>query len=108
MLPFPPSIPLHEDCYIARWFLEKFHPPPHHYGQKCQCFYSNPPHLKKKRRLFRSHFDMSNVMSKEAALDHWFEPLEEDPKQYIPPGVEIRAGDLTEWRGVDATVTVWR
>ena len=51
---------------------------------------------------------MSNVMSKEAALDHWFEPLEEYPKQYVPPGVEIRAGDLTEWRGVDANVTVWR
>ena len=45
MLPFPPSTPMHQDCYIARWFLEKFHPPPHHYGQRCQCFYSNPPHL---------------------------------------------------------------
>ena len=38
MLPFPPSPPLHQDCYIARWFLKKFHPPSHHYGQKCQCF----------------------------------------------------------------------
>ena len=45
LLPFPPSTPLHQDCYIARWFLEKFHPPPHHYGQRCQCFYSNPPHI---------------------------------------------------------------
>ena len=26
MLPFPPSSPMHQDCYIARWFLEKFHP----------------------------------------------------------------------------------
>ena len=38
MLPFPPSPPLHQDCYIARWFLKKCHPPSHHYGQKCQCF----------------------------------------------------------------------
>ena len=43
-------------------------------------------------------------MSREAALDQWFEPLEEDPKQYIPPGVDIRARDLTEWQGVDAIV----
>ena len=43
-------------------------------------------------------------MSREAALDQWFEPLEEDPKQNIPPGVDIRAGDLTEWQGVDAIV----
>ena len=27
------------------------------------------------------------------SLDQYFEPLEEFPKQYIPPGVEIRAGD---------------
>ena len=27
LFPFPPSTPLHQDCYIARWFLEKFHPP---------------------------------------------------------------------------------
>ena len=45
MLPFPPSTPLHQDCYIARWFLERFRPPPHHYGQTCQCFYDNPPHI---------------------------------------------------------------
>ena len=29
MLPFPPSSPLHQDCYIARWFLERFRPPLH-------------------------------------------------------------------------------
>ena len=43
-------------------------------------------------------------MSKEAVLDDWFEPQEEFPKQYKPPGVEIRRGDLTEWQGVDAIV----
>ena len=47
---------------------------------------------------------MSNVMSKEAALDHCFEPREEFPKEYKPRGIEIRAGDLTEWRRVDAIV----
>ena len=31
-------------------------------------------------------------------------PQEEFPKQYKPPGVEIKRGDLTEWRGVDAIV----
>ena len=41
---------------------------------------------------------------KEAALDHWFEPQEEFPKQYKPPWVEIRRGDLTEWQGVDDIV----
>ena len=46
---------------------------------------------------------MSNVMSKEAALDHYFELQEEFPKQYKPPGVEIRKGDLTEWTEADAS-----
>ena len=45
MLPFSPSTPLHQECYIARWFLERFRPPPHHYGQTCQCFYDNHPHI---------------------------------------------------------------
>ena len=43
-------------------------------------------------------------MSKEAALDHYFEPQEEHPKEYKPPGVENRAGDLTEWTEADAIV----
>ena len=47
---------------------------------------------------------MSNVMSKEAALDHCFEPREEFPKLYKPPRVENRAGDLTEWTEMDAIV----
>ena len=47
---------------------------------------------------------MSNVISKEAALDHYFEPQEEHPKEYKPPGVEIRKGDLTEWTVADAIV----
>ena len=47
---------------------------------------------------------MSNVMSKEAALDHCFEPREEFPKEYKPPGVYIRGGDLTEWKETDAIV----
>ena len=47
---------------------------------------------------------MSKDMSKAAVLDHWFVPQEEFPKHYNPPGVEIRRGDLTEWRGVDAIV----
>ena len=46
---------------------------------------------------------MSNVMSKEAALDRYFELQEEFPKQYKPPGVEIRKGDLTEWTEADAS-----
>ena len=46
----------------------------------------------------------ADVMSKEAVLDHWFEPLEEYPRKYMPPGVEIRRGDLTVWKGVDAIV----
>ena len=37
-------------------------------------------------------------------LDRCFEPLQEFPKEYIPPGVEVRSGDLTEWKGVDAIV----
>ena len=37
-------------------------------------------------------------MSKEAGLDHWFEPQEEYPRTYKPPGIEIRRGDLTEWK----------
>ena len=47
---------------------------------------------------------MSNVMSQEAALDHCFEPREEYPREYKPPGVEIRVGDLTEWTAADAIV----
>ena len=43
-------------------------------------------------------------MSKEAALDHYFEPQEEHPKEYKPPGMEIRKGDLTEWTEADAIV----
>ena len=37
----------------------------------------------------------ADVMSKEAVQDHWFEPLEEYPRKYMPLGVEIRRGDLT-------------
>ena len=65
---------------------------------------------------------MSNVMSKEAyleedipwgwekeihgpkKLDDYFEPKEEHPKEYKPPGLHIRAGDLTEWVEADAIV----
>ena len=43
-------------------------------------------------------------MSKEAGLDHWFEPQEEYIRTYKPPGIEIRKGDLTEWKRVDAIV----
>ena len=49
---------------------------------------------------------MSNVMSKEAALDHCFEPREEFPKLYKPwhKWVDFRFGDLTEWTEADAIV----
>ena len=43
-------------------------------------------------------------MSQEAALDHCFEPREEYPREYKPPGVEIRVEDLTEWTAADAIV----
>ena len=36
--------------------------------------------------------------------DHCFEPRELFPKLYKPPGVENRAGDLTEWTEADAIV----
>ena len=45
-------------------------------------------------------------MSKEALLDHCFEPREEFPKLYNPwdKWVENRAGDLTTWKEADAIV----
>ena len=43
---------------------------------------------KAKTKFKQIHLDMGNFMSKEARKDHFFEPPEEYPRQYRPPGVE--------------------
>ena len=49
---------------------------------------------------------MSNVMSKEALLDHCFEPREKFPREYKPwhHWVDFRRGDVTQWTEADAIV----
>ena len=49
-------------------------------------------------------FGIQGKSSFKTIQDHCFEPREEFPKLYKPPGVENRAGDLTEWTEADAIV----
>ena len=43
-------------------------------------------------------------MTKEVKEDNFCGPHEEHPREYRPPGLEIRRGDLTHWMEADAIV----
>ena len=62
--------------------------------------------VKKKEYMEPNELELLDLYPspREGELDRCFEPLKEFPKEHIPPGVEVRPGDLTEWKGVDAIV----